>query len=136
MNNNSLINEETLRAIFNNAVDGMIVINNRGIIQSVNNSITNMFQFSNEEMIGNNISMLMPEPDQSKHDGYLKKHHETGEKKIIGIGRDTFKEADFQILQQLPLILQMNGSPGKFMLGTMTLKIKALTEYQNTLINL
>lgn len=54
---------------------------------------------------------------------------------IIGIDRATFKEADFQILQQLPLILQMNGSPGKFMLGTMTLKIKALTEYQNTLIN-
>lgn len=55
---------------------------------------------------------------------------------IVGIDRATFKEADFQILQQLPLILQMNGSPGKFMLGTMTLKIKALTEYQNTLINL
>ena len=55
---------------------------------------------------------------------------------IIGIDRATFKETDFQILQQLPLILQMNGSPGKFMLGTMTLKIKALTEYQNTLINL
>jgi glycosyltransferase involved in cell wall biosynthesis len=55
---------------------------------------------------------------------------------IIGIDRDTFKEGDFQILQQLPLILQMNGSPGKFMLGTMTLKIKALTEYQDTLINL
>jgi len=55
---------------------------------------------------------------------------------IIGIDRDTFKEGDFQILQQLPLILQMNGSSGKFMLGTMTLKIKALTEYQNTLINL
>jgi GT2 family glycosyltransferase len=55
---------------------------------------------------------------------------------IIGIDRATFKEGDFQILQQLPLILQMNGKPGKFMLGTMTLKIKALTEYQNTLINL
>ena len=55
---------------------------------------------------------------------------------VIGIDRDAFKEGDFQILQQLPLILQMNGSPGKFMLGTMTLKIKALTEYQNTLINL
>ena len=87
-NMNSLINEETLRAIFNNAVDGMIVINNRGIIQTINNSVSNMFQFSNEEMIGKNISMLMPEPDHSKHDGYLKKHNETGEKKIIGIGRE------------------------------------------------
>lgn len=55
---------------------------------------------------------------------------------IIGIDRATFSEGDFQILQQVPQILQMNGSPGKFMLGTMTLEIKALTEYQNTLINL
>ena len=54
---------------------------------------------------------------------------------IIGIDKATFSEGDFQILQQVPQILQMNGSPGKFMLGTMTLKIKALTEYQNTLIN-
>ena len=55
---------------------------------------------------------------------------------VIGIDRATFNQADFEILQQLPMILQMNGSPGKFMLGTMTLNIKALTEYQNTLINL
>lgn len=55
---------------------------------------------------------------------------------IIGIDRTTFNQIDFEILQQLPMILQMNGSPGKFMLGTMTLEIKALTEYQNTLINL
>lgn len=55
---------------------------------------------------------------------------------IIEIDRATFNQADFEILQQVPQILQMNGSPGKFMLGTMTLEIKALTEYQNTLINL
>lgn len=55
---------------------------------------------------------------------------------ILGVDGDTFNEGDFQILQQLSLILQMNGSPGKYMLGNMTLEIKALTEYQNTLINL
>ena len=87
-NSNTLINEETLRAIFNNAVDGMVVINNRGIIQSTNLSVTKMFQFEAEEMLGNNISMLMPEPDATKHDGYLKNHIDTGEKKIIGIGRE------------------------------------------------
>jgi hypothetical protein len=54
---------------------------------------------------------------------------------IIGIDKATFSEGDFQILQQLSLILQMNGTPGKFMLGSMSLEIKALTEYQNTLIN-
>lgn len=87
-NSNSLINEETLRAIFNNAVDGMVVINNRGIIQSTNLSVTKMFQFAAEEMLGKNISMLMPEPDAAQHDGYLKNHIDTGEKKIIGIGRE------------------------------------------------
>lgn len=87
-NANSIISEETLRAIFNNAVDGMVVINNRGIIQTINESVTKMFQYSKEEMSGKNISLLMPEPDRSKHDGYLKKHIDTGEKKIIGIGRE------------------------------------------------
>jgi PAS domain S-box-containing protein len=87
-NSNLLINEETLRAIFNNAVDGMVVINNRGIIQATNFSVTQMFQFTDDEMIGKNISMLMPEPDHSKHDGYIKNHIETGKNKIIGIGRE------------------------------------------------
>ncbi|MFZ4796360.1 MAG: sensor histidine kinase [Bacteroidia bacterium] len=87
-NQTLLINEETLRAIFNNAVDGMVVINNRGIIQTTNLSVSKMFQFSDDEMIGKNISMLMPEPDAKQHDSYLKNHIDTGEKKIIGIGRE------------------------------------------------
>ena len=57
-NSNLLINEETLRAIFNNAVDGMVVINNRGIIQSTNLSVTKMFQFTDEEMFGKNIILI------------------------------------------------------------------------------
>lgn len=83
-----LISEETLRAIFNNAVDGMIVINETGIIQSTNGAVTKMFQFAEDEMIGKNIKILMPEPDKTKHDSYLKHHLDTGEKKIIGIGRE------------------------------------------------
>lgn len=83
-----IINEETLRAIFNNAVDGMIVINEKGIIQSINGAVSKMFQFSDNELIGNNIKILMPEPDRTNHDGYLKNYLDTGEKKIIGIGRE------------------------------------------------
>lgn len=83
-----LISEETLRAIFNNAVDGMIVINERGIIESTNGAVTKMFQFTDAEMIGQNIKILMPEPDRTNHDGYLKHHLDTGDKKIIGIGRE------------------------------------------------
>ena len=54
---------------------------------------------------------------------------------ILTVDKNTFGQYDFEVLQQLPLILQMNGKPGKYMLGTMSLEIKALTEYQNTLIN-
>jgi two-component system sensor kinase FixL len=85
---NLIINEITLRAIFNNAVDGMVVINDSGIIQTTNQSVTKMFQYGADEMIGQNIKMLMPEPDRSSHDGYLKNYLETGIKKIIGIGRE------------------------------------------------
>jgi PAS domain S-box-containing protein len=87
-NKNILTNEETLRAIFNTAVDGMIIINDRGIIEAINQAVTKMFLFEEAELIGKNISVLMPEPDKSKHDGYIKNHLDTGEKKIIGIGRE------------------------------------------------
>jgi PAS domain S-box-containing protein len=134
MNNNSLINEETLRAIFNNAVDGMIVINNRGIIQTINNSVTNMFQFSNEEMIGNNISMLMPEPDHSKHDGYLKKHHETGEKKIIGIGREVIgKRKDGTTFPFFLSICDVETDNGEKLFAGVIHDISVLKKAQNDL---
>lgn len=85
---NLIINEITLRAIFNNAVDGMIVINDKGIIETTNQSVTKMFHYDVEEMTGQNIKMLMPEPDYSNHDAYIKNYLDTGVKKIIGIGRE------------------------------------------------
>lgn len=86
--NNNRINESSLRAIFNEAVDGMIVINEIGIIESVNPAVTKMFLYDENELLGKNISILMPEPDRSRHDQYLKHHNSTGERKIIGIGRE------------------------------------------------
>ncbi|MCU0421377.1 MAG: PAS domain S-box protein [Bacteroidia bacterium] len=90
MNPNLIISESTLRAIFNDAVDGMIVIDERGIIQTTNPAVSKLFQYSDKEMTGNNISMLMPEPDKSNHDKYLEHHNKTGERKIIGIGREVY----------------------------------------------
>jgi PAS domain S-box-containing protein len=134
MNDNSLINEETLRAIFNNAVDGMIVINNRGIIQTINNSVTYMFQFSNHEMIGKNISMLMPEPDRSKHDGYLKKHNETGEKKIIGKGREVIgKRKDGTTFPFFLSICEVETQSGEKLFAGVIHDISVLKKAQNDL---
>ena len=80
--------EKHVRAIVDNAIDGIITINDRGIIQSANPGTENIFGYSCEEIIGQNVSMLTPEPHRSVHDGYLSNYLETGNAKIIGIGRE------------------------------------------------
>ncbi|MGK9125153.1 PAS domain-containing sensor histidine kinase [Olivibacter sp. SA151] len=78
-----------LEAIIRNAIDGIITIDNKGIVESINPAAMALFGYSdNSEIIGNNISMLMPEPDRSRHDSYIHNYLTTGVKHIIGIGRE------------------------------------------------
>ncbi|WP_437921914.1 PAS domain S-box protein [Sphingobacterium sp. LRF_L2] len=77
-----------LEAIIDNAIDGIIMIDSRGRVESINPAASTLFGYQPEEVIGNNISMLMPEPDRSNHDGYIENYQHTGVKKIIGIGRE------------------------------------------------
>ena len=77
------------RAIINSAVDGVITISERGIIMSANPATEKLFGYSAPEMIGQNVDMLMPEPHQTDHDGYLRRYLGTGKRKVIGIGRET-----------------------------------------------
>ncbi len=79
--------EAHLRSIFDTAPEAMIVINEKGIIQSYGASAERMFGWRPTEIIGRNISMLMPQPFRDQHDGYLQRYLATGEKRIIGIGR-------------------------------------------------
>ena len=80
--------KQLLNAIIENAIDGIITIDDKGIIEHINPSALKLFGFSKEEMIGNNISMLIPLPDKDKHDSYIENYNRTGQKKIIGIGRE------------------------------------------------
>lgn len=80
--------ESRYQAIIDNAVDGIITIDDRGTIESVNPSAMKMFGYDQEQLIGNNISILMPEPDRGNHDRYIGNYHATGNGKIIGKGRE------------------------------------------------
>ncbi|MDH5656208.1 MAG: diguanylate cyclase [Spirochaetia bacterium] len=81
-------NEERLSSIINTILDGIIVINKKGIIISFNPAAENLFGYRSEEVTGKNVKILMPEPYSSSHDDYLNHYLETGEKKVIGIGRE------------------------------------------------
>ncbi len=75
------------QALMEAAVDAIIVIDHRGRIQAVNDSACRIFGHRTAELLGANVSMLMPEPDRSAHDGYLANYLASGQARIIGIGR-------------------------------------------------
>ena len=80
--------EQKLKAVIEAAIDVIITINHRGIIVSINKAVLNTFGYTPEELVGKNISVLMPEPFKVEHDSYLENYHKHGKKKIVGIGRE------------------------------------------------
>ncbi|MCK1516230.1 PAS domain S-box protein [Bradyrhizobium sp. 190] len=81
------IRERHFRSILDTVPDAMIVIDEHGIMQFFSSAAERQFGYTEPEAIGKNISQLMPEPDRSRHDGYLARYLKTGERRIIGIGR-------------------------------------------------
>jgi two-component system sensor kinase FixL len=79
---------ERLDAILNMTVDGIIVIDARGRIEAFNRGAQQLFGYPEEEVVGRNVSILMPSPHHEQHDGYLERYLRTGEARIIGIGRE------------------------------------------------
>lgn len=77
-----------LGAIFRAATDGIIVIDQWGIMEMVNPSAARLFGYSEAEMVGQNVNLLMPSPHSEQHDGYIGTYLRTGQAHIIGVGRD------------------------------------------------
>lgn len=69
------------------AVDAVIVIDHRGKMTAINEATSRLFGFGIEEMLGRNVSMLMPQPDRDAHNEYMRRYQDTGRARIIGIGR-------------------------------------------------
>jgi len=77
-----------LDAILKSAAAGIVTIDSVGTIQSINPYALLMFGYEEHELIGKNVSVLMPEPDHTGHDRYISRYLETGESRVMGVGRE------------------------------------------------
>jgi PAS domain S-box-containing protein len=77
-----------LRAILETAIDGVVTIDERGLITSINPAGEEMFGYARGELLGRNVKQLMPAPFEEEHDGYIQAYLDSGQRKIIGIGRE------------------------------------------------
>lgn len=112
--------EIELQTLFNAALDCIIVINQQGIVQSVNRTVTQILGYEEEDIIGKNISLIIPEPFKSNHNSYLWNYLQTGEAKLIGTSREV--EAVHKDGHLVPIALGVNEmklSHAKMFVGTL-----------------
>ena len=81
-------NDSLFRTLIATAVDGIMVIDENGIVEVFNDACERLFGFGRDEVVGRNVKMLMPAPYRDEHDGYVARYRQTGEARIIGIGRE------------------------------------------------
>src|SRR5215204_2502600 len=124
-----LAREAHLRSILDSVPDAMIVIDEKGIMQSFSSAAERLFGCTADEAIGKNVKILMPSPYREGHDGYLRRYQQTGERRIIGIGRVIVGERkDGSTFPMELAVGEMRSSNERFFTGF----IRDLTEPQKT----
>ena len=125
----ALARETHVKSILDTVPDAMIVIDERGIMQSFSTAAERLFGYSAEEALGQNVKILMPAPYREDHDGYLQRYKLTGERRIIGIGRVVVGERKDGSTFPLELAVgEMKIAQQRFFTGF----IRDLTESQKT----
>ncbi|WP_188583268.1 two-component system sensor histidine kinase FixL [Azorhizobium oxalatiphilum] len=124
-----LAREAHLSSILDTVPDAMIVIDECGVMQSFSTTAERLFGYTASEVIGRNVSILMPNPHRDHHDGYLLRYMTTGERRIIGIGRVvTGERKDGATFPMELAVGEMHSGNGRFFTGF----IRDLTERQET----
>ena len=121
--------ESHLRSILSTVPDAMVVIDEEGLIVSFSAAAERLFGYGEAELLGSNVSRLMPQPDRGRHDAYIGRYLQTGEKRIIGIGRVVF--AQRKDGSTFPMELSIGEAAGEGQ-RLFTGFIRDLTERQKT----
>ncbi|MDG2527700.1 sensor histidine kinase [Caulobacter endophyticus] len=130
--------EARYRAIVDTAVDAIVVIDEHGRIEAFNPAAERLFGYAASDMIGSNVNGLMPEPHHAAHDGYLDTYRRTGERRIIGIGREVFGRRQDGSTFPLELsIAEWRSGGRRFFTGVMrdVTERKRAEELQRLLVN-
>jgi two-component system sensor kinase FixL len=125
----ALAREAHVQSILETVPDAMVVIDVRGSMQSFSTAASRLFGYSPDEVIGSNVNMLMPSPYKEQHDGYLGRYLQTGERRIIGIGRVVVGERkDGSTFPMELSVGEMKSGEDRFFTGF----IRDLSERQKT----
>lgn len=121
--------EAHLKSILETVPDAMIVINEHGIVQSFSVAAERLFGYRPDEIVGQNVSVLMPSPYRESHDGYIERYLRTGERRIIGIGRVVVGERrDGSTFPMELAVGEMRSGDKRYFTGF----VRDLTERQKT----
>jgi two-component system sensor kinase FixL len=121
--------EARLRSIMQTVPDAMIIIDERGRIESLSTTAERLFGYSMSEVAGANIKMLMPSPNREQHDGYLERYLKTGQRHIIGVGRIVVgQRKDGSVFPMHLTIGELRSATGHYFTGF----IRDLTDQQLT----
>lgn len=121
--------EAHLQSVLDTVPDAMVVIDTQGIMQSFSTAAEKLFGYRPEEAVGQNVSILMPEPYRSQHDAFLSRYLATGEKRIIGMGRLVVgQRRDGSTFPMELAVGEMRSGARRFFTGF----VRDLTERQET----
>jgi two-component system sensor kinase FixL len=125
----ALAREAHVKSILDTVPDAMVVIDERGIMQSFSAAAERLFDYRQDEVLGKNVKMLMPSPYRESHDSYLERYLRTGERRIIGIGRVVVGERkDGSTFPMELAVGEMRSGDDRYFTGF----IRDLTERQQT----
>ncbi len=123
-----------LQTLIETAPDGIVIIDSMGRVQTCNPACLHLFGYETHEVVGQNVKMLMPAPYQEEHDTYLRNYHETGRRRIIGIGREVHGKRKDGTVFPLELSVGEAGSgDGKVFIGILR-DITQRTQHETDLL--